>query len=253
MPDFLPKFVLVMLVLLGGCAPDITDTEFFSRHPDPDLTPEGDIVLAEHTNGDVQIRILSPDNLKWGFNQITLETQGAYQNLSVSAFLDTGSSRIESPLGSSASVDAPLIHVLDPGIPGDWTLEVAYSTGQGNFITVYPIVVEEDIWVQPIGTQKRFVSWISPEEPKTGADSFEIAIHEFDGFSFIPLTSSSVDLYPYMDMGAGEGHSTPYVAPTHIGDGRYRGEVNFIMSGGWDMTVMLNGNENVIFKGFTVR
>ncbi len=67
------------------------------------------------------------------------------------------------------------------------------------------------------------------------------------------LPQRPLDLYPYMDMGAGEGHSTPFLAPTHVGDGHYRGEVNFIMSGGWDMTVRMSGGEEVIFKGFTVR
>ncbi|NND69985.1 MAG: hypothetical protein HKN43_00240, partial [Rhodothermales bacterium] len=73
---------------------------------------------------------------------------------------------------------------------------------------------------------------------------------------FIPVTDAQIDLYPYMDMGAGEGHSTPFEKPVHIGDGEYRGMVNFIMAGGWDMTVYvqrpLSAPDTVLFQGFIV-
>ena len=63
------------------------------------------------------------------------------------------------------------------------------------------------------------------------------------------------DLYPYMDMGGGDGHSTPYDDFT-AEDGRYRWMVDFIMSGGWEMTVTLTppgeSQQTFRFVGYTV-
>ena len=57
-------------------------------------------------------------------------------------------------------------------------------------------------------------------------------------------------------MGADQGHSTPYEAPVHTSNGRYKGSVNFIMSGGWDMTVFIQhtdmARDTVKFNGFIV-
>ena len=247
------RFLFIVLVLMSGCAPDITETDFFSRHPDPMETEEGDVVLAAHTEGDISIRVLSAEGLGWGFNPLLFETEGSVSELRATIFLDTGVSRIESPLGSTISGSEELVHLLDPGIDGDWILEISWTTTQGRFTARYPVEVAEDIWIQQVEGQQTFVSWIAPGSPTTGSDAFEVAIHSFDGASFSPVTSATLDLYPYMDMGAGEGHSTPYLAPSHVGNGHYRGEVNFIMSGGWDMTVRMLDGEEVIFKGFTVR
>ena len=59
------------------------------------------------------------------------------------------------------------------------------------------------------------------------------------GNGYEAYNAASVDLYPYMDMGGGEGHSTPFESPVFVRDGRYAGEVDFIMAGGWEMTVYL--------------
>ena len=247
------RLLFITLVLLAGCAPDITETDFFSRHPDPLATEEGKVILASHTNDSIRIRVLSENGLHAGFNPLLFETEGDVSELTATLFLDSGITRIESPLGSTVFTSGESAHILNPGISGDWTLELSWVTNQGRFTTLYPVEVADDIWVQQIEGAPTFISWIAPAAPKTGSAVFEIAIHSFDGRSFSPVTSASPDLYPYMDMGAGEGHSTPFLAPTHVGDGHYRGEVNFIMSGGWDMTVRMSGGEEVIFKGFTVR
>ena len=70
------------------------------------------------------------------------------------------------------------------------------------------------------------------------------------------VDGATVELYPYMDMGGGDGHSTPHSGPEALDGGRYGWDVNFIMSGGWEMTVTLSPPGEVdrvaTFIGYTV-
>ena len=238
-------FVFAALSLASGCAPDITDTEFFSRHPGPEIDGDGTIVLLDHSEGASRITLSHDGPLRWGYNEITAEIEGSVSNVSTVLYLDTGSQRIESPIGP--------MHILDPELDGDWMIEVSFSTPAGQFIARNAIEVTEDIWVQRLEGSDLFVSWIAPGQPSTGAEMFEVAVHTFNGSAFEPSTGLNLDLYPYMDMGGGDGHSTPYSKPVHTGNGFYQSEVNFIMSGGWDMTVLFSDTESVVFKGFTVK
>jgi hypothetical protein len=89
-----------------------------------------------------------------------------------------------------------------------------------------------------------------------GNNTFEVAVHRWTGADFVPVSDATASLSPYMDMGGGDGHSTPFTPPQALGGGRYRASVDFIMSGGWEMTVGLARPgapaATVRFLGFTV-
>jgi len=245
-------------LVLTGCAPDITETDFFSRHPEDIQTGPSEVVLLDHQQNGVQIKLTAGKTLHWGPNTVQVESSGNPTNIRISAYLDTGTDLISSPIPYSEYDNNPLIFVTAPdGVEGTWMLELEYTTGAGSFVVRQPISVEEGIWVQHVEDSPLYVSWISPVSPVAGTEQLEFAIHRFDGRAFLPVPDAILDLYPYMDMGAGDGHSAPYEAPVHTGGGRYVGSVNFIMSGGWDLTVKIGSNptsaQSVIFKGFTVR
>ena len=61
--------------------------------------------------------------------------------------------------------------------------------------------------------------------------------------SFPPVNSAELVVYPYMDMGGGSGHSTPFETPVAMGEGMYTGSINYSMSGTWttDITLQIEG------------
>jgi len=247
---------LLLLLLVAGCAPDIADTEFYKMHPQPGDNAADDVVLLDHTEAGTQLTLVAEEPLGWGFNRFRIETSAGWQSLSPMLVFETATAVWRSPIEAQVSDEAGIVYAVPPpNEEGQWFLEVEGSTSAGHISLRTPVVVEEDIWVRPDDAQGLLVAWVAPTTPKTGNDAFEVALYRYVNGQFEAVTDASLDLYPYMDMGGGEGHSTPFSPPVHIGEGHYRGDVNFIMSGGWDMTVIVTldgATQEIVFAGFTV-
>ena len=263
-------FLGAFLLLSAGCAPDITETEFFREHPEETDPSETFVELGQQTDGALTFRLLAPDSLHIGHSTVWIEASQGETPVSTGRFTltptwETGTRVLVSP-EASASAAATEVDGRFEGIPfflqpvgedGYWMLYVEYEAGGQQGILPFPVDVVPDLWVQHVDEAgDYFVSWVQPVRPSTGNATFELTLNRLTDAGFAPIEGAVLDLYPYMDMGAGEGHSTPYEAPVHIRDGAYRGMVNFIMSGGWDMTVYVQRPgvpaDTVVFKGFTV-
>lgn len=250
--------VPALLLLLAGCAPDITETDFFSRHPDPNEMKGSELTLIDHTQDGTRLLLVSEGNLGWGFNAISIREAVGWTSIDPSLVYESATQTwrapIESSIESSDDGDTAFVYAMPPPVEsGQWYLVVEGATSAGSLALRVPVDVDEDIWMRP--SDDLVVAWLAPLTPRTGIDTFDIGLYRLSGNAYQPVTNATLDLYPYMDMGGGEGHSTPFTTPTHIGSGTYRGMVNFIMSGGWDMTVhitLAGETRDVLFHGFTV-
>lgn len=260
----------LLLALGGGCAPDIADTDFFREHPDVMAAGDRFVELGQQTERGLAFRLLAPDSLRIGHSTVWIEVSQGDAPLSAGRFAMTphwvtGTRALVSPQGAARAAPADeegrfegAPFFLQPvGEAGHWELHVEYEAGGQEGALVFPVEVAPDVWVQHVeGAEAYYVSWLRPVRPATGNDIFEVALHRLTDQGFAPIKDAALDLYPYMDMGAGEGHSTPYEPPRHLGGGAYRGSVNFIMSGGWDLTVYVRRPglpaDTVVFRGFTV-
>ena len=245
-----------MMLVMVGCAPDITETEFFKMHPDPGDNAGDDVILLNHSESGTQLTLVAEEPLGWGFNRFRVEAAEGWQTFSPMLVFETATTVWRSPIEAQVNDGSGVVYAVPPpDEDGTWYLEVEGTTSAGPISVRTEVQVEEDIWVRPDQDQGLLVAWVAPTAPRTGTDSFEVALYRYVNGQFEAVTNASLDLYPYMDMGGGEGHSTPYSPPTHIGAGHYKGDVNFIMSGGWDMTVRvtLDGmTRDIVFAGFTV-
>ena len=263
--------VLGALLLLGaGCAPDITETDFYREHPEETDPRETFVELGTQSDGGMTFRLLAPDSIRIGHSTVWIEAAQGETPVSSGRFTITPRwvnetrtliSPLAAALATTTEVEGRFEGVpffLQPaGENGHWMLHIEYEAGGRQGTLMFPIGVTPDLWVQHVEeAEDYYVSWVQPVRPATGNAVFEVALHCLTDEGFVPIEGAVLDLYPYMDMGAGEGHSTPYEAPAHVRDGAYRGTVNFIMSGGWDMTVYVRRPgapaDTVIFKGFTV-
>ncbi len=260
----------VLLAFGAGCAPDITETDFFQGHPEVMELGDAFVELGRQTEGGLTFRLMAPDSIRIGHSTVWIEVSQGGAALSSGRFTMTPhwvteARTLVAPL-SEASATAGEIDGRFEGVPfflqpvgeeGRWELHVEYEAGGRKGMLVFPVEVAPDVWVQHVeGTPAYYVSWLQPVRPVTGNDVFEVALHHLTDRGFAPIENAVLDLYPYMDMGAGEGHSTPYERPRSLRNGAYRGSVNFIMSGGWDMTVYVQRPgmpaDTVVFRGFTV-
>ena len=259
------------LVLAGllttGCAPSITDTDFFREHPADIDSEETSTELGIVTDGNLRITLSAPDSLQIGSSIVWAEatidgSPISDADITVLSRWVTKSRTIDSPLGAVRLVasDTPgrlegiPIFVPPHGEEGYWQLKITHKVGGKSGESVLPIKIKSSIWVQY--TDGYYISWVQPIRPVIGLDVIEFALHRLVDKEFLPMEDASIDLYPWMDMGADQGHSTPYEAPRHVSHGLYKGTVNFIMSGGWEMTVLVQRpdvpQDTINFKGFTV-
>ncbi|MBO6575688.1 MAG: FixH family protein [Rhodothermales bacterium] len=255
----------ILLTLFGlslvGCAPDITETDFFSRHPDAPVGDES-VEVTSVQDGALELRVTAPRPLQWGHNLISLEAfaggDPAGAEATVTPYFLVEGDRIPVPFDpvTLRSGDEPaVLYLLEPvELDGRWVLDVVWQSAGSSGTRTVDVTVRPGLWVGTVPGTGEYLTWVRPTEPRTGQDVLELALHRFIEGRFQPVEGVPFDLYPYMDMGGGEGHSTPYAPPGSVGNGRYRGEINFIMSGGWDLTVYVGANRTaVLFEGFEVR
>lgn len=135
---------------------------------------------------------------------------------------------------------------------GNWTVKVNvhnHLSGKEGFITM-PFTVTEPVkskmksFTALHDGGKYFVALIDPDTPKVGVNDMEIAIYKKVSMMSFPADSSlSVVLTPEMPT---MGHGSPNnVNPVHIGNGHYKGKVNFTMTGLWQLNMDYNAGTAV--------
>ncbi len=263
-------FVLFVLLVLAGCVPDgVADFDFQALQPPAppeELTGFAPVGTAEV--GGLAVELFADrGGPHLGYNRLRLRLaeNGA-------AVTDARIALAAAPAAGPASgvalpVEAPptsadaegffegAAFFLAPDTTArTFTLSADVETldGAGGTAT-FEVKARPDVWMQQQGDL--LVSWVDPARPVVGENPFEVAAHRWTGTAFEAVAGADADLYPYMDMGGGDGHSTPYDDFATDG-GRYRWMVDFIMSGGWEMTVTLtpSGSGPVPFRfvGYTV-
>jgi len=127
---------------------------------------------------------------------------------------------------------------------GSWTLQIQvhnHAADKEGLITI-PITVIEP--VKPTIKSftglhdggKYFISLVAPTLPKVGINDFEIAVYRKTSMMNFPADSSlTISFIPEMPT---MGHSSPNnINPVHIGNGHYKGKVNFTMTGLWRLNL----------------
>lgn len=129
---------------------------------------------------------------------------------------------------------------------GTWTLKIQVHNHMNDKVGVLtiPVTVNEPVkskqksFTAAHNGAKYFISLIEPTaaSSKVGINDMEIAIYKKASMMNWPADSSlSVILTPEMPT---MGHGSPNnVNPVHIGNGHYKGKVNFTMTGFWRLNL----------------
>lgn len=201
------------------------------------------------------VSLYADHQLETGYNELYVSVLGiAGTNggaaVDVVPLMDMGSTVHSAPV-ESFDYDATLkgykgaVVFIMPSAGGTWSLNIGIDDLGNQFNVDIPInVVASDpaklmSGVSMLdGTTPYFVSLIQPMEPKTGINTFEVAVHRRETMmSFPPVADLKVFIEPEMPT---MGHGSPNnVDPTETADGHYVGQVNFTMTGLWHVNLTL--------------
>ncbi len=260
----------LLAAVLPGCVPDnLTDFDFKARQP-PLPPPEatGDRLVGTAPAGPFGVELWADrGGAHLGYNRLGFRLTRAGQPVA-DARLQVVVEALDGPAaGVAMPATDPAARADEGGFFRGDAFFLAPDTAAQRFalgVTVegldgatgtarFEVEARADRWMQRLDGW--LVSWVAPARPVVGRNLFEVAAHAWTGHDFAPAPGLAADLYPYMDMGGGDGHSTPFT-PAAMEAGRYRWNVDFIMSGAWRMTVFLTPpggpRQAFHFRDFTV-
>ncbi len=169
-------------------------------------------------------------------------------NIQLTPMMDMGSMQHSSPFENPASAQAVnhlfpcSVVFLMPSAAGNWSVSVSvWVNGKwGSFS--FPVTVTDPVkstlksFTALNNGTKYFVALINPMQPHVGINDMEIAIYKKESMMSYPAENGfTVLMEPEMPA---MGHGSPNnVNPVAIGNGHYKGKVNFTMTGLWQVNL----------------
>lgn len=239
-------FVLMTLaLLLSSC--NVNDSS------DPQL----DLIPLESTEVDgYTISLESENALETGANTMywKVERDGDIltpQSISINPMMDMGTMQHSTPFDQPEIAPEDdryfknmAVFIMASGDMGSWDIGFDITLPTGETLTgTLPIEVNSS-WrltsVRDANNTPYFITWLTPRKPVTGANDLRFMVHTRASMMSFPAAENvEMEVYPYMDMGGGTGHSTDFTAPGIVETGLFEGDINYSMSGTWTTSVTL--------------
>ncbi|MFA5667908.1 MAG: FixH family protein [Balneolaceae bacterium] len=222
-----------------------------SNEEDLSLTPINTVVIDGYT-----VKLSALDKLETGDNYLfwELEKEGKsidIETMTVMPMMDMGTMKHAAPFKTpkrykerNRYFEGMIVFSMPSGDMGSWTINFTITTKDGQTIEGSIEVNIASSWrftsVKDKDGKGYFITWAKPSVPKMGNNNLAILVHTKESMmSFPAVSDAEVIIYPFMDMGSGEGHSTNFTAPVSKGNGLYEGSINYSMSGTWTTSVQL--------------
>lgn len=224
--------------------------------------------LGEFHDGDYTVTAYSKAPLSVGFHEIYLEvTENGIPMEDLHIHFNTmmhmeGHSHA-SPFGEPENhrddtynlYEAWAIFTMPSGDMGDWELEITIHdmdhTGLEIIGTIGMDVDAENSNRVRIFTgaddNTYILTWIEPQEPETGINDLVVSLHTAASMMDYPaVINAGIVFEPWMPAPSMDHGSRNNVNPEHQGSGFYQGEVNFNMTGDWELRFEITRNGAVI-------
>ncbi len=135
---------------------------------------------------------------------------------------------------------------------GTWEFTIKYTSKNMSGVLSFPMVVKEkenkamvSFVSEADQTTKYFVALIQPEQPDVGINDFEIGIYTKESMmSFPAMDGYTVVIEP--EMPSMEHGSPDNVNPISVGNGHYKGNVNFTMTGFWRVYMTITNTQDQV-------
>lgn len=144
--------------------------------------------------------------------------------------------------------------VMPSSTGGKWNLNLSVQNKQTNKsgTAQFDILVDNPgstvmkiFTSQSADSSKLVLSLVEPLTPKVGMNTIEFTLHR--KVSMISWPADSTYGFVITPEMPSMGHGSPNnVNPVHIGNGHYKGKVNFTMTGEWKLNIDVQKNGNTI-------
>lgn len=225
----------------------------------PDEKPIEKIKLGEAvTSKNEKLILWSDASLTTGFHKLYLSvTDAGNKNIpnatvDFQPLMDMGSMKHSSPVeqpaynSTSALYEGAVVFTMPSGTH-TWMVNVMVN---GEIHTIHVIIPDAKTKLvgSYVGTDgnKYVVALIPPVKWEVGMNNLEILISKNQMMSFPPVDDFKISFNPEMPS---MGHGSPNnVSPVSTGNGRYKGKVNYTMTGDWRLHFKLSKNDVVIVE-----
>ncbi|MFD2532998.1 FixH family protein [Gracilimonas halophila] len=173
------------------------------------------------------------------------------QSITVNPMMDMGDMMHSTPYTQPETAEEDdryfknmAVFIMPGGMMGSWTINFEIMTQTDEVISGEMPIDVASSWkltsVQDDNDNVYFITWYAPQKPVVGNNDLTFLVHTRESMMNFPVVENlEMEVYPYMDMGGGSGHSTNFTNPVTAGDGFYNGDINYSMSGTWTTSVEL--------------
>jgi hypothetical protein len=251
---WLTTALLALGFIATGCIPDqITEFDFKALQPDSNPIPSPFTRNYNLSDGSQNAEISILGGIQWGTNSFESEQALALPvTESQSRIAAEGVHYFYEPQQHSFFL------LPEPTFAQEFPTNINQLNFGGMTMNLNGAAIRDTLWLQLKeidGTPFAFC-WEKPLPSLTGEQDIQFRLFYWENSSWKPVNDAVLNLYPYMDMGGGDGHSTPFQKPIFIGNGAYKGMINYIMSGGWELTLIAqipeNDEQHIRFSPFYV-
>jgi hypothetical protein len=258
-----PLILLLALSLLSTACNDISDKDVISE---PDL-----LKLGEFTDNGVTVAAYSEKPLQVGYNRIWFEVHEDgvrfdQPHIHFNTMMHMEHHSHASPYGEPGHhrdeehdlYKGWAIFTMPSGMMGSWELQLTIHDQARSGFEVSGLIeidVEQSNNLITFMTkdESRYVlTLIEPADPSVGMNELTVALHQRESMmNFPPVLNATMEFEPWMpSMDHGSSNN---VSPVHEENGFYKGQVNFNMTGDWELRFDLNINgEEIDRKTFEI-
>lgn len=226
--------------------------------PEPTLTYQK-IAEGQTENHNLKVEVYSADDeLTTGYNPLYIALFDAkgkrleQASISLMPLMDMMTMKHAAPVENPASQDAvdgyfpgAVVFTMPSGEMGSWTLTIGVEVNGQTDKVILPVTVKEPAtsrlksFVSATDGTKYYVAYLQQQQPKVGVNDLEVAVFRKNTMMDFPaVTNLTMELEPEMPT---MGHGSPNNEnPVHIGNGHYKGKVNFTMTGLWYLHLTLH-------------
>lgn len=168
--------------------------------------------------------------------------------IQLSPMMDMGMMQHSSPYENPTSTLAQdglftcSVVFIMPSTAGSWTIKIQITNLSKVGVFTFPVVVADPIkstmksFTAMHNSAKYFIALVQPTKPKVGINDLEIAVYKKETMMSFPADNSfTITNSPEMPT---MGHGSPNnVNPISMGNGHYKGKVNFTMTGLWKLNL----------------
>lgn len=202
-----------------------------------------------------KVELYAVEQLSTGYNSVFIALYDSvtgqrleHASITLVPMMNMGTMMHSCPVENPANVavnkyfEGGIVFTMPTGSMGSWEVKIIVDHAGKTGMATIPVNVSAPAtariksFISKHDNSKFFVALLQPSSPKIGVNDFELGIYKAKNMMEYPADSSlSVTLSPEMPT---MGHGSPNnVDPVHSQKGRYKGKVNFTMTGLWHVNL----------------